>query len=224
MFFIVMVLPIVGAYSLYVWINAYYQDKNVAEYFDKWTELNQVKDVLDNPVLYQKNADFEEIEELTNEQLAITLYTKSGYVLYSSNPLLTGYVGKERMLNGLYDLQQAYNAFTYKEPVYLKGDLLGIYEIQLLRTDWVKGVEKRSWLVIASTILLFFIIYLTVILLLHRKLNRPLRELMQQMRNFAKGQQVKSNLSVRKDEIGALAKTFQEMQDEIEKTRASLKA
>ncbi len=50
------------------------------------------------------------------------------------------------MLNGLYDLQQAYNAFTYKEPVYLKGDLLGIYEIQLIRTDWVKGVEKRSCL------------------------------------------------------------------------------
>ncbi|MGE7809044.1 HAMP domain-containing sensor histidine kinase [Lysinibacillus capsici] len=224
MFFIVMVIPIVGAYSLYVWINAYYQDKNVAEYFDKWTELNQVKDVVDNPVLYQKNADFEEIEELTNEKLAITLYTKSGYVLYSSNPLLTGYVGKERMLNGLYDLQQAYNAFTYKEPVYLKGDLLGIYEIQLIRTDWVKGVEKRSWLVIASTILLFLIIYLTVILLLHRKLNRPLGELMQHMRHFAKGQHVKSTLSVRKDEIGALAKTFEAMQVEIEKTRASLKA
>ena len=170
-----------------------------------------------------KNANLKEVEDLTNEQLAITLYTKSGYVLYSSNPLLTGYVGKERMLNGLYDLQQAYNAFTYKEPVYLKGDLLGIYEIQLIRTDWVKGVEKRSWLVIASTILLFLIIYLTVILLLHRKLNRPLRELMQQMRHFAKGQHVKSNLSVRKDEIGALAKTFEAMQDEIEKTRASLK-
>ncbi len=54
MFFIVMVLPIVGAYSLYVWINAYYQDKNVAEFFDKWTELNHVKDVVDNPMLYQK--------------------------------------------------------------------------------------------------------------------------------------------------------------------------
>ena len=128
------------------------------------------------------------------------------------------------MLNGLYDLQQAYNAFTYKEPVYLKGDLLGIYEIQLIRTDWVKGVEKRSWLVIASTILLFLIIYLTVILLLHRKLNRPLGELMRHMRHFAKGQHVKSTLSVRKDEIGALAKTFEAMQVEIEKTRASLKA
>lgn len=52
--FIVMVLPIVGAYSLYVWINAYYQDKNVAEYFDKWTELNQVKDVVDNQCFIKK--------------------------------------------------------------------------------------------------------------------------------------------------------------------------
>ncbi len=72
-FFIVMVLPISGAYSLYVWINAYYQDKNGAEYVDKWTELNQVKAIVDNPALYQKQANLEEIEELTNEQLAITL-------------------------------------------------------------------------------------------------------------------------------------------------------
>ena len=88
------------------------------------------------------------------------------------------------MLNGLYDLQQAYNAFTYKEPVYLKGDLFGIYEIQLIRTDWVKGVEKRSWLVIAKHDPVVSIIYLTVILLLHRKLNRPLGELMQRHASF----------------------------------------
>jgi len=222
-FFIVMVLPISGAYSLYVWINAYYQDKNVAEYFDKWTELNQVKAIVDNPALYQKQANLEEIEELTNEQLAITLYTKSGFVLYSSNPLKSGYVWKERMFKGLYELQQSYNAFTYKEPVYRNGDLLGIYEIQLIRTDWVKGVEKRSWFVITGSILLFLVIYIGVILLLNRKLNRPLRELMHQMRNFAKGEHIESNLSTRKDEIGSLAQTFVAMQHEIEKTRASLK-
>lgn len=217
-FFIVMVLPISGAYSLYVWINAYYQDKNVAEYFDKWTELNQVKAIVDNPALYQKNANLEEIEELTNEQLAITLYTKSGFVLYSSNPLQSGYVWKERMFKGLYDLQQSYNAFTYKEPVYHNGDLLGIYEVQLIRTDWVKGVEKRSWLVIIGAILLFLVIYIGVILLLNRKLNRPLRELMHQMRNFAKGEHIESNLSTRKDEIGSLSQTFMAMQHEIEMT------
>ncbi|MDM5247764.1 HAMP domain-containing sensor histidine kinase [Lysinibacillus sp. G4S2] len=223
-FFIVMILPIAGAYSLYVWINAYYQDKNVAEYFEKLTELNQVKSVLENPVHYKKNADRKGIEALTNDQLAITLYSKSGFVLYSSNPLRLEYESRESVFKGLYELKQNYNAFTYKEPVYQDGELLGVYKIQLVRTDWVKGVESRSWLVIASSILLFLLIYFALMMLLNRKLNRPLHELMRQMRAFAKGEHVESNLVARKDEIGELAQTFLAMQDEIETARTHLKA
>ncbi|MFT9819981.1 ATP-binding protein [Lysinibacillus sp. NPDC056185] len=222
-FFIVMVLPITGAYSLYVWINAYYQDKNVGEYFEKLTELNQVKSVLENPMYYKKNADIKDIEALTNEHLAITLYSKSDLILYSSNPLKQVFDTKDRIFKGLYELKQNYNAFTYKEPVYQDGELLGVYEIQLVRTDWVKGVESRSWLVIASSIFLFLLIYFAVMMLLNRKLNRPLHELMRQMRTFAKGEHVESNLVVRKDEIGELAQTFLAMQDEIETARAHLK-
>ncbi|MGE8000036.1 ATP-binding protein [Lysinibacillus sp. NPDC093190] len=222
-FFIVMVLPITGAYSLYVWINAYYQDKNVAEYFEKWTELNQVKSVLENPMYYTKNADIKDIEALTNDQLAITLYSKSGLRLYSSNPLKQVFDSKDSIFKGLYELKQNYNAFTYKEPVYQDGELLGVYEIQLVRTDWVKGVESRSWLVIVSSILLFLLIYFAVMMLLNRRLNRPLHELMRQMRAFAKGEHVESNLVARKDEIGELAQTFLAMQDEIETARAHLK-
>ncbi|GAB0169223.1 HAMP domain-containing sensor histidine kinase [Lysinibacillus sp. CTST325] len=223
-FFIVMVLPITGAYSLYVWINAYYQDKNVGEYFEKLTELNQVKSVLQNPKYYTKNADVKDIEALTNEHLAITLYSKSDLILYSSNPLKQVFDSRERIFKGLYELKQNYNAFTYKEPVYQDGELLGVYEIQLVRTDWVKGVESRSWLVIASSIVLFLLIYFAVIMLLNRKLNRPLHELMRQMRAFAKGEHVESNLVARKDEIGELAQTFLAMQDEIETARTHLKA
>ncbi|KOS60131.1 HAMP domain-containing histidine kinase [Lysinibacillus agricola] len=226
-FFIVMILPIAGAYSLYVWINAYYQDKNgVAEYFEKLTELNQVKSVLENPMYYTKNADIKDIEALTNDHLAITLYSKSGLFLYSSNPLksVSGIDSKDSIFKGLYELKQNYNAFTYKEPVYQDGELLGVYEIQLVRTDWVKGVESRSWLVIASSILLFLLIYFAVMMLLNRRLNRPLHELMRQMRAFAKGEHVESNLVARKDEIGELAQTFLAMQDEIEIARTHLKA
>ncbi|MCY9548642.1 HAMP domain-containing sensor histidine kinase [Lysinibacillus xylanilyticus] len=222
-FFIVMVLPITGAYSLYVWINAYYQDKNVAEYFEKLTELNQVKSVLENPMYYTKNADKKDIEALTDDHLAITLYSKSGLSLYSSNPLTTGFVSKDSIFKGLYELKQNYNAFTYKEPVYQEGELIGVYEIQLVRTDWVKGVESRSWLVITSSILLFLLIYFAVMMLLNRKLNRPLHELMRQMRVFAKGEHVESNLVARKDEIGELAQTFLAMQEEIETARTHLK-
>jgi len=222
-FFIVMVLPITGAYSLYVWINAYYQDKNVAEYFEKLTELNQVKSVLENPMYYTKNADIKDVEALTNDHLAITLYSKTGLFLYSSNPLKSRLDSKDTIFKGLYELKQNYNAFTYKEPVYQDGEFLGVYEIQLVRKDWVKGVESRSWLVIASSILLFLLIYFAVMMLLNRKLNRPLHELMRQMRAFAKGEHVELNLVARKDEIGELAQTFLAMQDEIETARAHLK-
>jgi len=53
-FFLVMILPVTGAYSLYVWINGYYHDKNFTEYFEKWTELNHIKSVLNNTKYYKK--------------------------------------------------------------------------------------------------------------------------------------------------------------------------
>ncbi len=34
-YLLVMLLPLVGGYGLYLSITAYYQDKNVAEYFEK---------------------------------------------------------------------------------------------------------------------------------------------------------------------------------------------
>jgi len=223
MFFIVMIVPIGGAFGLYMWINAYYHDKSFAEYMEKWIELNHVKSILNDPKLYANNSDFQEVKVLTSDQLAITLYAKSGFVYYSSNPLNAGFVSREIIWKNLYELQQKYNAFTYKEPVYQKGELVGIYEIQLVRKDWVKGVEKRSWLVIASIITLFLAIYTTVILLLNRKLNRPLQEFMQQMHAFGKGQHVETAIATRKDEIGELANTFLSMQSEIETARLHLK-
>ncbi|MFJ7661848.1 sensor histidine kinase [Lysinibacillus sp. NPDC097162] len=223
MFFIVMIVPIGGAYGLYMWINAYYHDKSFAEYMEKWTELNRVKSVLNDPSLYTKNADLQQVKVLTSDQLAITLYAKSGFVYYSSNPLNSGFVSREVIMKNLFELQQKYNAFTYKEPIYQKGELVGIYEIQLVRKDWVQGVENRSWFVIASIITLFLAIYMTVILLLNRKLNRPLQKLMQQMHAFGKGKHVESAIATRKDEIGELANTFLSMQSEIETARAHLK-
>lgn len=223
MFFIVMIVPIGGTYGLYIWINAYYHDKSFAEYIEKWTTLNDVKSVLNDPTLYAKDADIQQVKALTSDQLAITLYAKSGFVYYSSNPLTSGFVSRENVLKNLYVLQQKYNAFTYKEPVYQQGDLVGIYEIQLIRKDWVQGVERRSWLVIASAITLFLAVYTAVILLLNRKLHRPLQALMQQMDAFGKGQHVESVMVTRKDEIGALTNTFLSMQREIEVARAHLK-
>lgn len=224
-YFIVMILPIGAIYGLYVWINAYYQDQNVAEYINKWSELQSIKEVVSNPLLYEINADYHEVEQLTNDKLAITLYTKSGLITYSSNPLVIGssnFTNKDTLFKDLYTLSQQYNTFTYKEPVFVSSTLIGIYEVTLIREEWVTGVSNRTWLVAGLSLAIFIILFIIVTVSVNRKLNHPLTELMQQMRYFAKGDKQATSLITRKDEIGELATSFEAMQIEIEAGRAQL--
>lgn len=224
-YFIVMILPIGAIYGLYVWINAYYQDQNVAEYINKWSELQSIKEIVSNPLLYEINADYNEVEQLTNDKLAITLYTKSGLITYSSNPLVIGssnFTNKDTLFKDLYTLSQKYNTFTYKEPVFVNSTLIGIYEVTLIREEWVTGVSNRTWLVAGLSLAIFIILFIIVTVAVNRKLNHPLTELMQQMRYFAKGDKQATSLITRKDEIGELATSFVAMQIEIEAGRAQL--
>lgn len=224
-YFIVMILPIGAIYGLYVWINAYYQDQNVAEYINKWSELQSIKEVVSNPLLFEINADYNEVEQLTNDKLAITLYTKSGLITYSSNPLVIGssnFTNKDTLFKDLYTLSQKYNTFTYKEPVFVNSTLIGIYEVTLIREEWVTGVSNRTWLVAGLSLAIFIILFIIVTVAVNRKLNHPLTELMQQMRYFAKGDKQATSLITRKDEIGELATSFEAMQIEIEAGRAQL--
>ena len=84
-YLLIMILPLIAVYGLYVSINAYYQDKNVDEYFEKWALVTDLKDQLDHPSLYNINANYKEIEKLTSDQLMITLYSPNGKIYYSSN-------------------------------------------------------------------------------------------------------------------------------------------
>ena len=77
-YLLAMIVPLFALYGLYVSINAYYQDKNVEEYFDKWNALTDMKPILEQPSLYYSSQDFNEIEALVSEQRMITLYGPNG--------------------------------------------------------------------------------------------------------------------------------------------------
>lgn len=51
-YFIVMVLPLLAAYFLFAWINAFNDEQKVGEHVQVRHELEQVKQVLDDPTLY----------------------------------------------------------------------------------------------------------------------------------------------------------------------------
>ena len=223
-YFLVMLLPLVGVYGLYLSITVYYQDKNVAEYFEKWGELQQIKKVLGNPELYGKDADFSDLQSFTSNQVQITLYSGNGIVYYSSNPLML--VGnaesRESTLKNLYEFKQNYRTFVYKEPVYVEGKMVGIYEVTLLRTKWVEQVNTRSYVVAIGIVIILAVVYSLIVYFLNRRLNRPVKELIAQMRAYAKGQSVPSQLYLKKDELGELAWSFKAMQQDIEYTRKQL--
>lgn len=224
-YFIIMILPIVSIYGLYVWVNSYYQSENVAEYIDKWTELHDMKNALMHSNVFEKGANYQRLEELSDEQTGITLYSKSGLILYSSNPLakpVSSFIDRADLYHNLFEFQQNYNAFTYKEPVWIKGNLVGIYEITLIRSEWVEGVQQRSIIVLVGAMGIFLLIYSAFVWLVNRKLNQPLEQLMRQMDAFAKGEQSVASTPKRKDELGELAMSFYTMQREVEEGKRAL--
>lgn len=223
-YLLVMLLPLAAAYGLFAWINSYYQDRNVAEYMENWTELNALQEVLDDPGLYRPKADWSEVSGLESDRLSVTLYTDIGFVVYASNPMKhtsMSFVGREQLYDGFYEMSQKFGAFTYKEPVFVGNAIVGVYEVQLVRDRWVAGVEKRTWLVIIAFSLFFIALFVGVVLLVNRRLNRPLHQLMGQMDSFAQGKEVQSILS-RHDEIGELAKSFDKMRLDLTEANRQL--
>ncbi|MEK4229667.1 sensor histidine kinase [Solibacillus sp. FSL H8-0538] len=226
-YLLVMLLPVGAVYGLYLSINAYYQDKHVAEYVEQWTELSALKKIVSEPTLFEKGANYKNLSPIVNEQQSITLYTDTGLILYSSNPLVTtstSFQTKKLMLKDLYELKQNYQKYVYKEPVYVGSQLVGVYEITFLRTDWMENVKNRTYFVAIAISVMLAVFYALIVYLLNRRLNNPAKQLMAQMRAFAKGETLDSQLHDKSDEIGELAKSFCSMRQEIEETRQQLNA
>jgi signal transduction histidine kinase len=216
-YLIVMILPIVSGYGLYVLINEYYQHKNVEEYFKKRVELQKLEGILDDPNLYTVGTSYEELDKLTGAHTEINLYLKEGYLLYSSNPIKNPhgtFLNLKNLYKNLYDFKEDYYSYTYREPVLEGTSIIGFYEVKLARDEWINGVKNRTGLITVLFIVIFISIFALVVILVNRKLINPLQLLMKQMRAFAKNQET-SPILITNDEIGELATSFDEMRQQI---------
>ncbi|WP_245671960.1 hypothetical protein [Caryophanon latum] len=126
-YLLVMVLPLGALYALYVSVHHYYEDQSMAEYFDKWSHVSNMKSVLADATLYTERIISDEVKALSNDQTMVTLYLPTGKMLYSSNPTMTSFEDQQTVYENLYEFQQNYSHFMYKEPVYAEGKVIGIY-------------------------------------------------------------------------------------------------
>ncbi|MGE7625040.1 sensor histidine kinase [Viridibacillus sp. NPDC096237] len=223
-YFIVMILPLAAAYALFAWVNAYHEDRNVEEYFEKWTELQKISAVLKEPNLYEPGIKRPQVEELSNAETAIVLYRNDGLPLYNSDPLVNSVSllqSKDTLYKNLFQFENNYRNYSYKEPVFSRNELVGFFEVNLARDEWIDGVNNRTWSVIALFIGIFSIIFISVSMLVNRKLNKRLSQLMKQMMAFASREKVE-DLQTANDEIGELTASFYSMREQIEEAREKI--
>lgn len=221
-YFIVMILPLITAYVLFAWIYSYNNEEKVTELLQVSTKLQELKTTLDDPKLYNPNADKKTVEKLANKQVSIVLHNKDGLILYTSNPeLVSGRLGvdKEALYGKLYTLDKGYRTYSYKQPVFDDNDLVGFFQVKIARQDWVSAVSMRSLLMMGIFVSLFIIIYFTVVRLVNKKLNKRLTNLMEEMTAFSRGNTLEES-QTNNDEIGELQQHFYEMRRRINAAQA----
>src|SRR5690606_4110572 len=87
-FFIVMLLPVVALYFLYVSISNLDESQAFVEFVEMNNKMEEIEPKLLNPKFYklQPKEQFADIQALENESIKITLYRPDGVVVYSSLP------------------------------------------------------------------------------------------------------------------------------------------
>ncbi|MBR2565872.1 MAG: HAMP domain-containing histidine kinase [Paenibacillus sp.] len=225
-FLIVMLLPVAAGWALFSLYNYYENQRSVAEYVELSERLAPIEQVLDDPTLYQLQSPerHQNLPKLANEQVSFNLYLPSGIRVFTSGGdtwKTSGYTMRSSELyRNLYNLQIRHRTFSLKKPVWHQGELAGIYEITMLRQDWLDGISIRTTWVVSGAVLFFVLLYGTVLWLLSRKLFFPMKVLMNRMHTFARGEEPESDIRghIRRDEMGTLLQQFDAMQQTIRQT------
>lgn len=222
-FLTVMLLPLIALYLLYILLGNFYEQKDVAETLAVARQFANIEDKLQSPELYrvQPSAKYASIRALTSPSIQIDLYRSDGVTLFSSvdqdDVAWMFPVNQERLFTDLYDIQESSRAFSVKKPVFSDGELLGIYKITIARQAWISGVYSRTGLIVSLLLIFVALLYAAIVLLLNRKLNRPLGLLTRRMQSFAQNapsSPTDEHLRV-KGEIGDVIDQFEEMKRQI---------
>ena len=226
-YFVVMVLPLIGFYVLYVSLTSLDEQRDLKEHFEMLAVFNRLDAALDDPSLYQYQPEenYQQVTQLADSSMRISLYRSDGLHLFSTlkDATLSGWSNTENLYKNLNELKKNHRTYSMKKAVFSENRIIGIYEVSIVRETWVKSVADRSLLIIVLGGLIFMIVYIAMVILLNRKLNRPLALLMEKMSKFAKGQRVDEPMKYAKDEVGELIKRFMEMKKQIEETSERLK-
>lgn len=213
-YFIVMILPLIAVYLLFASLSAYNEEKQVEEYISVYENIQKIIPILDDPELYRANGERELLDDLVNEKTIISLYNSDGLLIYRPNEESFQTLSRDLLFKDLYDLKQEFRAFTYKQPVFENDEIVGVFEVEIVRDELIRKIVNQSWIVTFALIFIFLVIYAVIAFILHRRLNKRVNELMNEMSAFASGN-VAVETETGNDEIGELKQHFYAMRKQI---------
>ncbi|WP_097027688.1 HAMP domain-containing sensor histidine kinase [Clostridium peptidivorans] len=217
---IVMLTPVILGVLLFIIIGNYNKNTQVEDYISAMTKFKTYQQQLDNPDMYNGYSlkDKKIVADEDKSSVKIQLYNTVGQQIYSSDDNMISYIQKDNLYSNLCKIQTGTRAYTLKMPVFKVSTLAGFYEITIAREKFVEAINYRTVITVLFFVLIIIVIFISVMLLLNKKLNRPIKLLVEGMNKFALGDK---NIVDYKhsDEIGELISHFNDMKKDIEEKR-----
>jgi signal transduction histidine kinase len=122
------------------------------------------------------------------------------------NLMITARLGEEKK-----DTQRLYNVIM---PVSIKGQKIGYIHINMVLDDY-RLLQQKNHLTRILSMLFAFSIGIIFSLLIAEKYTEPIKKIAEASKRIAEGESVKIHDMNRKDEIGVLVKSFNDMVDKL---------
>ncbi|MFC0523468.1 ATP-binding protein [Pontibacillus salicampi] len=225
-YLIVMTLPIIAAYGFYILLQEWDKEQGLQNSFELTSYIHELEEKLQDPDLYKVQSSESFMNKLfpafQNEDVELKLYENTGLYLFNSkepNNAITYETNRATLFKDLYQYDFSYRSVAIKKPVFLEDEMIGIYSLNVERTEWIEGVQSRRTWIIISFFTLFISLYCLMIWLLHKRLNQPLSQLMEGMQEFASTHKPVTFSYRKQNEIGELIQHFESMQTQIEEAQ-----
>ncbi|MHC0035406.1 sensor histidine kinase [Pseudoneobacillus sp. C159] len=210
-YFVLMLLPVFFIYSFYEWIQSTYEKEAFEDYLQVESTISSLDRDLQELSLYLNSEKSQvNLDHLFQKDVTITLYNAKGKILFSNGQGSAHSISPPVLFQDLYRLKTGIRDYSIKKPVFINGEIIGVYEISIKRIENIKRLETKRNLIIGLLVLTLVIVYVVMISLVNRKLIRPMKVLMKRMDQFGTGEKVES-IPFIKGEVGDLIRHFQRM-------------
>lgn len=223
-YLVVLLLPIICGGIIYTLDKRYKARMQDEKYIEESIMFATYERLVNQPSYYIEQQVSKDLQELVNhKEVVIILYNPQGHILFSTQGNGDMPISQVKLYQHLNEIQRINNKAILKKPVFNRaGEIIGIYEIHLLKRAWEQILHNHLYNSLFILLIILILSYYFIIRYLDKRFNKPIKQVIQGMNSYAQGNTgVYVNYKFN-DEIGELCKHFNTMKNQIEESRRAV--